>query len=194
MTPGDELSKLWQSIPEERADMQALLREVEQRARSFDRTIRRRDWREFIAGFGIAIVFTWMAVYARTGLRRAADLFLAAYGLWVVFYLWRNSRAESATPEGTLADYRTAVLERYERQIRLLRQAKYWYVLPFWIGGMLSACAAFRQTRSLAVLAAQAGVFTATALVLWWANQAKGVPYVEKKRRDVMQFFGEDRS
>ena len=192
MTPSDDLGSLWQSIPEDTRDMQAMLREVERRARSFDRTIRRRDWREFIAGFGIAIVFTWMAVYAQTGLRRAADLFLAAYGLWVVLYLWRNSRAGSAAPEGTLAEYRAAVLQRYNRQIHLLRTAKYWYVLPFWAGGMLSAWAAFAQTRSPAVLMANVTAFSVAAAVLWWVNAAKGVPYVENQRRAVMQFFGEE--
>jgi len=193
MTPPDELSNLWQSIPPQPADLQALLREVERRASSFDRTIRRRDWRESIAGFAVAVLFTWLGLRARTPLGRVADFWLAAYGLWVVFYLWRNSGPGEAAPDGTLAEYRRRVIERYERQIRLLRQAKYWYILPLWIGGMLSAYAAFAQTRSFVLLITQASAFTATGLLLWWVNQAKGVPYVQNKQRDIMEFFGSER-
>ena len=193
MTPSDDLGELWKSEPEQPRDLPALLREVERRSRSFDSVIRRRDWRETAAGLLVTVMFGWFALHARSSLGRLAYLWLSAYGVWVIVYLWRNSRSGKLAPNGDLAEYRAAVLERYDHQIRLLRRVRYWYVLPCWIGMMLSAWAAFRRTGSFAVLVADVSVFTGVSLLVCWLNEVKGVGYVEKEKRKVMKFFGDER-
>jgi len=193
MNPPDELRELWLSQPDSGADTTALLREVERRMRPFDRCIRRRDWREQAAGAIVAIVFGWFAFHARDPWNLAADLWMCAYGLWVLFYLRRNSKALRDAPhDRSLSEYRAMVVDRYEQQIRILQRAKYWYVTPFWIGMMLVTWGAYRRTGSLAVLVADVLAFTATSAVLWWVNEGPGVRMVRRKLRDIMSLLGNE--
>ena len=193
MIPRDELSELWLSQPDPGGDAAALLREVERRMRPFDRCIRRRDWREQAAGAFVTSLFGWFAFHAHDSWTLAADLWMCAYGLWVIFYLRMNSRALRDAPHDcSLAEYRAIVLDRYEQQIRILQQAKYWYVTPFWIGMMLVTWGAYRRTGSLAVLLADGLAFTFTSAVLWWANEGPGVRMVRRKLRDILALFGSE--
>jgi hypothetical protein len=194
MTPSDDLSNLWQTLPGHQGDTAALLREVERRARPFDRVIRRRDWRESAAGLLVAILFGWLAVVAHSPIARLADLWLSVYGLWVIFYLRRHSKtAGDSAADRTLAEYRAKVLDGYSLQIRLLKTAKYWYVLPLWIGLMLMACGHFQRTGKLATLLIEGAAFTAMAAILVWVNEGPGVRYIRKQQQEMMAFFGNER-
>jgi hypothetical protein len=193
MNPNDDLSELWRSQPEHAADTAALLREVQRRMGPFERCIRRRDLREQAAGALLVVIFAWLAFHAHSAWSLATDVWLGAYGLWIIYYLRRHSRAlREASPECSLAEYRALVLERYQQQIRILRRAKYWYVAPFWIGMMMVSWAAYRGTGSLAVLVVDGLAFSATAAVLCWVNEGPGVRKVQQKLHEVMAVFGNE--
>jgi len=189
MPTPDDFSRLWQSVP---AGPAPALRQIEARARRFDRTIRNRDWRESGAGLLVAAVFLWMSFHAR-GLALASDLWLAACGIWVVFYLRRYSRTSGGVPpEKSLAAYRRAVLERFDRQIRVVRSAKYWYILPFWAGLMLNAAAFYERTGVTLRFLLLVVFVTALNAALWWVNDVAAVRYLQGKRRELLELFGEE--
>jgi hypothetical protein len=120
MTPTDELRELWQSDINQALDQRDLLCELERRMRNFDRTIRWRDLRETVAGLIVTVVYVWFALGAGTLFERMADLWLAAWGIWVALFLRRYFKLyRKPAPEQTLAVYRHAIVDRYAGQIRL---------------------------------------------------------------------------
>ena len=133
----------------------------------------------------MAVTFLWFAFSAGHTLDRVADIWLALWGMWVAIFPHRFSRVSpEPVPEQTLTAYRLALLERFDRQIRLLRSAKYWYVLPMWLGMLLHAASGLSR-GSLAgglVLACLATVFAA---FFWWLNEVKGVQYLEHQRQEL---------
>lgn len=193
-TPNDELGKLWQSVPVGGiTDPGALLSQLQIRAQLFDRTIRNRDWREYIGGAAVAVVFLWMSLRAKSPLDFAADVWLAACGVWVILYLRRYSRASAnPAPEQTLAAYRGMMLERYDRQIRLARSAKYWYILPFWMGLMLSAVELLWRTGDTVRFAILVVFVTVINAALWWANDVAAVRYLRRQRSQLSEVFGSE--
>jgi hypothetical protein len=185
MTPeSNELEKLWNSGPDAmRRDPQELLRKIEQRTRSFDRTILRRDLREAVAGVLVAGIFLAFAVYDHSWLERAAHLWLAACGVWVILHMRRYANAgRRPAPEESLKAYQDALLARYDRQIELLRRAKYWYVLPFWVGFLFSGAATAARTHNGIVFAAMAVFATLLSGAIWWLNEGVGVRYLLNTR------------
>jgi hypothetical protein len=191
--PSDELRQLWQSGPGNGGINQSeLLRQLEQKTRKFDRMIRFRDLRESVAGLVITVVYGWFALHAGSMLERVADLWLAACGVWIAVFLWRFSRlARKPAPDQSLAVYRHELVERYNKQIQLSKSVKYWYILPFWAGVMLSEAAhlmnGLSKTRVLIVV-----VFvTLCSAFVWWLNEGPGVRYLERKRSELEDLIGE---
>ena len=65
---------------------------------------------------------------------------VAASGLWIVFCMLRYGReAPSPAPDRSLADFQQALLRKYDHQIRLLKNVKYWYLLPPYVGLLLAS-------------------------------------------------------
>jgi hypothetical protein len=191
--PSDELRQLWNSYSGGKCDTAELLRRFEQSTRSFDRTVGYRDLRETVAGVLVTVIFLWFAIYDRTPLERAAHVWLAACGVWVAFYLWRYAKASRKPAlEQTLLAYRQGLLERYERQILLLKSAKYWYVLPFWAGLLFSAVAGRVRTGNALGFWLMVAFVTMVNAVLWWLNDVVGVRHLQNERRKLVALTGSD--
>lgn len=191
--PSDDLRQLWQSDISEAINQRELLRELQRRSRNFDRTIRWRDFRETAAGLLITVVYVWFAVRTGSTFERVGDLWLAGCGVWIAVFLYRYSKlSRKPAPEHTLAVYRQELVESYDRQIRLSKSVKYWYILPLWVGLLLNA-AAYRvgggdNIRFLAIV-----IFvTAVSAGVWWLNEGPGVRYLQRKRQELAALIGEE--
>ena len=116
----DELCHLWNlDSGTAGCGTSGLLHDIEQTAIRFDRTIRFRDLRETLGGVMVAAIFVWLAIHDRTWLERAAHGWLAACGVWIVFYLRRYSKiTQRRSPEQTLLSFQQQLLDRYDEQIR----------------------------------------------------------------------------
>ena len=192
--PSDELRELWNSEPGgTRCDPAEVLRQLERAGSGFDRTIRLRDLRESAAGILVAVIFLWLAVHDRTPLESAAHLWLAACGVWIILYLRRYSKI-SRRPETaqTLLAYQQDLLDRFDRQIRLLRSAKYWYILPFWTGLVFSAAAVLARNGNLKLFCLMVAFATLINAVLWWLNEFAGVRCLKNKRRNLAALTGSE--
>ena len=193
MTSSDELRQLWQSDISEAMNQHELLRELERRMRNFDRTIRWRNLRETVAGLIVTVAYVWFAVGAGTLLERMADLWLAAWGIWIAVFLRRYAKlSRKPAPEQTLAVYRQALVERYDGQIRLALSVKYWYILPMWLGMLLLSLAVWNQPRGHVRCTLVAVVATAVSAFVWWLNEGPGIRYLQRKRRELAVLMGEE--
>jgi hypothetical protein len=191
--PLDELRQLWQSDINEAINQRELLRQLEQRTRKFDRTIWFRDLREAAAGLVVTVVYGWLALRAGNMLERVADLWLVACGVWIVFVLLRYSRfSRKPAPDQSLVVYRRELVERYDRQIRLLKGVKYWYILPLWVGLMFGAVAYLVNGGGKAGFWVIVILATAVSAAVWWLNEGPGVRRLQRNRRELAELIGEE--
>jgi len=193
-SPTDYLCRLWQSDSGNGpVDTSDLLRELQRRNNSFDRMIRRRDIREIAGGLALTVIYGLMAWKAGTLLFRVSDIWLALCGVWIAYYLHRDSkRSLQPIPDQSLAIYRQSLMERYDGQIRLARTVKYWFLLPLWFGLLLQAVAALPGPRGVFKFSMVMLVATAGCAFVWWLNEGPAVRYLQHKRRELAALIGDE--
>jgi len=200
----DPVCRLWQSTPAgEGKDAMQMLEAIQKKARAFQRTIFWRDAREIGAAAVMVPICVCVAIQARPApLMSAGFLLTAASCLFIAGWLWRSRRGVSEpAPEESVNAYGRALLAGYDRQIALLRTAKYWYVLPIY-ASMLTIYAGIvaNIAAPLARLRGQsfhrwllgvgflAGVFvliTALTALVWWLNESYAVRKLAVERESL---------
>ena len=111
---------------------------VRQESAKFDRTISKRNWRECLAAVPVVVVFLLFSQFVDHWITAAGCYCAAASAVWIVFYLVRHGRGPAdPDPQQSLASYREALREKFDHQIQLLKAAKYWYILPFYVSFVL---------------------------------------------------------
>ena len=163
-----------------------------ERANRFDRTIKHRNWRESGGAALVTVFFAFIAWQSPNALARAGNLVVAASGLWIIFSMLRHGReAPSPAADRTLADFQQALLRKYDHQIRLLKNVKYWYLLPLYVG-LLLASAGIVMARTAQgqpawpQLIAMA-VYTAVFGFVWWLNEGPGVRRLQRERARLLE-------
>jgi uncharacterized membrane protein YbaN (DUF454 family) len=187
---GKELIRMWQesTLPGP-FDPSKLAREISGQVRTFDRRIFWRNFREYAAGF---LFMGFMLLNVVHPERRLIGFSGIAAVAFVMIYMWRSHRS---TPQlDTTADarsYQAALLARYDRQIRLLRNVKYWYVLPLYAWMVLTVF----LTRAPGARMTYLAVMTAFAAFIVWLNEGYAVRKLreQRKKTESMLQFSESR-
>ena len=182
-----ELMKMWQqSVMASPMDAGELAKTIAARMQGFDRRIYWRNVREYAAGGGLIAWFLWL-------LRNPGQRHIALAGIvavaFVMIYLWRGQRrTQPLNPSADLRAYQAAMLERYDRQIALLRRVKYWYVAPLyaWMLLVLFTSPVPPGGRAPYFLA-----FTGFSALVVWLNESYGVRKLRKARAEAAALFGE---
>lgn len=123
----DSVGEHWRAQP--RASRSPALAEVQIAARRFERTIRWRNRREYIAGLVVLVFFGWHAFTAVEPVERLGHLLIVAATLWVVARLIHSGRV-APPPAGSLSCLEAHRAELVHQR-DLLRSVWAWYVLPF---------------------------------------------------------------
>ena len=158
----------------------AIGNDIAKRVEKFDRRIFWRNMREYVAGGGLIAWFLWMLRYP--GQRYLSLAGILAVG-FVMIYLWLSQRKKQPLdPSADVRSYQTALLERYDRQIELLRRVKYWYVAPLyaWMILVLFTVPSTNMKRLPYFIA-----FTAFSAVVIWLNEGYAVRKLRKARQDA---------
>ncbi|MGA2134766.1 MAG: hypothetical protein ABSH50_20975 [Bryobacteraceae bacterium] len=191
MPDRDELDQIWrvQTVaPAKGEDMLALAME---KAARFERTIRHRNWRECGAAAVGSAFFGWAAWHAPAAMMRGGYLVVAASGLWIIFYMLRYGReAANPQPDQSLAGFQRALLRQYDYQIGLLRNVKYWYLLPMYAGLLLASAGGLvtRPARQPAWPAVVAMVlYTLVFGVIWWLNEGYAAGKLRGQRAGLLE-------
>jgi hypothetical protein len=191
MNKPDDLEQLWKTQPVDPAVKGEEMRKIILRkTEKFDRTIRRRNIRETVAAAMVAIFFTYIAWGQRNGIDRAGSIILVASSLWIIYYMWRRGgKPPDPNPDQTLEGYRRALVRKYDHQIRLLRNVKFWYLAPMYVGllvvsaGLLTERVQKGSPIGLAVLYPL--VYTILFAGIWWMNEVYAVRKLERMRAQV---------
>lgn len=192
MNAQDDLREIWHSQPALPARTgEDIMTMVQERTRRFDRTIWMRNLIECIAGGVVCVLFLWVAVRNPDTITKTGALIVAASAVWIIFYLVRYGKsATRVDPAQNLTSYTHALIERYDRQIRLLRSAKYWYLLPMYVGlltisvGILSQHTKAGGMNWEDVLAP--AFYTAVFAAIWWLNECVVVRRLEQSRSEAL--------
>ena len=190
----DLLREIWSSSATGPVVVNAdrVLREIERKSNEFWRLIRSRDWRELAGAALVLAMFAGFAMRARDVLVRAADLWIAASACWIAFYIRRNSRVtKSPARDQTMSDYHRALLDSYDRQIALVKDVKYWYLLPIWSGLVALSLAQWRIRRDSFTCAVVITTYTLTYAFIWWINESPGIRYLKRKRAELAALIQE---
>lgn len=159
--PPEDLKTIWQSQNQEAIQMS--IDEIRTKARSFERKIRRRNLREYIAGALVAAAFALFAWHAPSTILRVGYLSVAAGGLCFAYELHRrgSSRTEPKAlgAMGCLDFY----LGQLERERKLLDESWKWmmWLIPGLVVLMAGAIATGPVSKVLPFLVV-AFLWTAT--------------------------------
>jgi len=187
MNSGDELRDLWREQPaapiRKGEDMLTL---VIERTRKFDRQIASRNTREICAALLVIATFAVMAWHAQGLVERLGWAITSASGVWIIFYmLRRGTGAGRPDRDASVAAYTAVLAEGYERQIRLLRTVKYWYILPLWIGMAVASVGQWLRAGSVVGPAIGLGISSAVCIGVAILNERYGVRYLERLKEEL---------
>ena len=176
MSQIDNLEQLWQTQAV-RADMKGeeMRRIIIQKMSKFDRTIRRRNQREIIASLVGALAFGWIAWGQVSWLSRLGSIVILASYAWIIFYFLRyGSGPADPDPDQDAAGFQRALMAKIDHQIRLVRSAKYWCLLPLYMGLLLLSAGDVQAHAAAGTPSPQDAisplVCTLVFALIWWAN------------------------
>ena len=130
----NDVQRLWRDQPSEEVQMSA--QEVRGLAAKFERTISRRNRREYAAS---AFVVVWYGVWAwftEIAVVALGCWLVVLAALWLVFHLHRRGTARRPAGEQEVMSGLEFLRSELVRQRDLLRSVWWWYLLPF-VPGML---------------------------------------------------------
>ena len=175
-----EIIQMWQtSSPPGPDDATHLARSIAAKIHTFDRRIRRRNLREYLAGAVVTGFFLWKMFDPAMRFLSAAGLVAVAF---MMFRLWRGQRGiPHLDPSGDARSYQTALLDRCDRQIRALSRAGLWYVLPAYLWMLLVNITG----PGLSSLRRVVGVLVSTAFCAFvvWLNENYAVSKLRAARQ-----------
>ena len=191
MNKPDDLGELWQTQPVRVGVKGEDMREaILMRTAVFDRTIRWRNAGEYIAALVLlpALYFVWMLPNTLVHL---GCILIAAGTVWIVYYLRRHgSGPADPLPDQSLTSYRRALIAKYDRQIRLARTVKFWYLLPLYAGLMTTVAGLLQMASSHRKSMLFIGVYAVAAnaffVFVWWLNEVRAVRRLEHLRSELL--------
>ena len=197
MNGQDELREIWSSQPlcgELKGE--EIMEVVQRKIRHFDRAIALRNLLECIAAVAVAVFFVWSAFRMPNAVMKTGSIVVAAGAVWIVYYLLRHGQAApAADPSQDVMGYTRCLIERYDRQIRLLKSVKYWYLLPLYLGLLILSAGRLVDAKSGRLGwwgLGEPAVISAVFAAVWWLNEVAGVGWLSKERARLLSITGHD--
>lgn len=191
MNRPDDLEQLWKTQPVDPAVKGEEMRGIVlKKTEKFDRAIRRRNLRETVAAGVLAVIGSYGAWVQHGAMERASCMILVAASLWIIYYTWRHgAEPPDPNPDQTLAGYQRALVRKYDHQIRLLRNVKFWYLAPLYAALLIASLGTLSERAARGALtwadAIVPLIYTLLFAGIWWLNEAYGVRKLERLRAQV---------
>lgn len=130
----DELRRLWQSNePEKKMSNVISVSEIRERSSAFERKMRFRNIREYVAAAIVCVAFGWRAFHAHSWLEAASCVELVGAAIWITSALLKGG-AQDPGPNATLKQLLQFHRSQMDRQIKLLSRVLVWYLAPIGVG------------------------------------------------------------
>lgn len=184
----DELTLLWKQGTSVEPDVQEISRLAGRATmKRFDRSILWRNFGEYAAGIVLFVTLRWNLVNGRSVVFSLVASVCLAFVL--VYVWWQHRDLRPLDPSSDAKAYHAAMLDRIDKQIRLLGSSRFWYLMPlsiplFW--GIFENASEDPSGlwRDLVVLTA---LFAAAA----WLNENWGVRRLRAERAKIERLYEE---
>jgi hypothetical protein len=192
MNRQDNLEDLWKTQPLQQPVRGDEMRSIVlKKISAFDRTIRMRNTREVVGAVAVAVYFLFLASVHRNAIELVGNLIVVAGALWIIYYIRRHGAGPlEPAPDQPVESFRRALALKYEHQIRLLRRAKFWYLLPIYVGLLTGSAGLLLEqakTRPLTWIDALSPlIYTLIFAGLWWVNEVYAVRKLERSRTQIL--------
>jgi hypothetical protein len=184
----DELILLWRQGTSAEPDPAEVARLAGRASmKRFDRRIFWRNFAEYAAG--VALLFFFGQGIVLDDGRTISLVGFVCVG-FIMVYLWSQHRG--LTPLDPSADaraYQGAMLARIDKQIRLLRSSRYWYLLPLYIIFVWWFLSIVKMVPVLAIV--QLAVNTGFCAGAAWLNERRGVRKLRAERARIEGLYDE---
>jgi hypothetical protein len=176
----DELILIWQQSASAVPDPAEIARLAGAASvKRFDRAIFWRNSLQYIAGLALCPVFVWQ-ILTRPQIGTLWSLVALVCVGFVLFYIRRQHRdIKPLDPCADARSYQAAMLERIDKQIRLLDSSRYWYLgpicMPFFSGVMNGDSDVFLIV----------GIFAGGA----WTSERWGVQRLRAERERIERLY-----
>lgn len=182
--PGNEewkqMQELWAQSHPGRPAVDEVLSYVAGRTQEFDRKIIWRNRREWFGGLaGIVGLYIYMNM-VETAVEFVFGISMGVLVIGVCVHMWRSGRAGAPVdPSLSRTQFRESMQEKFERQIRLLRAVKIWFLIPLTATGAVTAWV-YRTGEIAPKDWFYFPLILTGAIIAWFANEWAG----EKSVRD----------
>jgi hypothetical protein len=165
--PDEEWLHVWQNQPVEHASMS--IEDITRKAGTFERTIRNRNLREYIAGGVVVIFFAYNFLHFPELISRLGSALLIAGTLYVMYQLHRRGSAASLPRDMGLTSSLAFHRRELVRQRDALASIGSWYLAPMLPGLLVMGVGSAQRSRWwVAVVFA---VFCLAVFAgIWWLN------------------------
>lgn len=176
----DDMRDLWRGQHTEA--MNITLDDVRARARKFERRVRLRNIREYLAG-GLIIPFFAAAAVRSHGWRKVPPILQIA-GLIVVLYeIHRRASPAKPDPAAALKPSIESYINQLKRQREALASVWLWYELPFVPGFLAFIIGAFADHKTAQAIGL--AVFIIVMLLGIWALNARGARKLDQQIKEL---------
>ena len=190
----DVLKEAWQAQDPPHApaagqggEMTMLLDKVD----ALERTIRRRDLREYVTACFVIAFFGWRAAVTPDALVRLGAAVVVLGAMFIIVWSRRAAtprRHPAFDSDLPVAQFCARELERVEAQLRLSRSVAWWYVAPT-VTGLLIMTNAGPASPAYKVVASAA--FLAVGWLIHWMNQSAAETELEPLRAHLGSVLAE---
>ncbi len=183
----EDMQGIWTQTNPAGPDINEILNYVIKQSEGFDRKVHWRNRREWIGGgIGLALMAALMSKFQST-VEIAFGISMAVLVVGICLHLWLQGRSEGPVdPSQSRPRYRAALERKFNKQIRMLRKATYWFLIPVFVTGSATAWSYLGGSPGDADLL-YFPVILAGTILAWWANNVAGVKSIrsewEKVRR-----------
>ena len=160
---------------------------IEERTKKFDRRVRARNLREIIASIFGGLVLGWTMLGTHDAWKITGGAVMEIGLVVIIYVLLRYGKAGAEPdPNGTLSGYTKALMDKYDRQIRLLKTAKYWYLLPMFVGIVIMLAGSVVEHVQAGTLGPKVFIWPVILAAFfgfaWWLNEVYAVGRLERCR------------
>jgi Flp pilus assembly protein TadB len=176
--PPKNLKTIWQDQNPEATQMS--IDEIRTKARNFERKIRLRNFREYLAAAVVAAAFIWFAWHSPWPIVRVGHLLVAAGALCFAYELHRRGSSRTQPKELGTKGCLDFHLGQLERQRKLLYESWKWtiWLIPGFVVLMVGAIAAGLLSKAAPFL---------VLVCLWIATWLWMMLRRNKRKADALQ-------
>jgi hypothetical protein len=154
----------------------------------FDRAVSWRNLLQYLVGLALCPVFVWQ-ILTRPHIAVVWSAVALVCVVFILGYIWRQHRdLKPLDPSADARTYQAAILDRIDKQIRLLDSSRYWYLGPLCIpffSQVLDAGNDVSTWGQLQELALFVGIFTVAA----WLSERWGGQRLKAEREMVERLY-----